>query len=55
MSYREILQKQIRELKEKILTDESEKFALQKELNKLRISEFDEEMSESAHKGLLKG
>ncbi len=55
MSYREVLLKQILELEEKISKDSTLKAALESELNRLRIAEFEEEMKESQEQRLLKG
>ena len=55
MSYRELLIKQIRDLEEKIARDSADKEELQRQLNKLKISEFEEDMRESTDQRLLKG
>ncbi len=55
MSYREQLKRRILELEQKIAKDESEKLELQIELNKLKLSEFEEDMRESTEKKFLKG
>jgi len=55
MSYRENLVKQILELEEKITKDSTLKSALEGELNRLRIAEFEEEMRETQEQRLLKG
>jgi hypothetical protein len=55
MSYRELLNKQILELEERIARDSADKEELQRQLNKLKISEFEEEMREGADQRLLKG
>lgn len=55
MSYREELLKQILELEKKISSDSAQKSALEKELNRLRMAEFEEEMRESQEQRLLKG
>ena len=55
MSYRDILKKQIADLEEKIETATDEKSELQKQLNKLRLSEFEEEMATENTQVLLKG
>lgn len=47
MSYRDILKKQIQELEQKIANDTSEKEELEKQLQKLKLSEFEEDMRES--------
>ncbi len=55
MSYRELLLKQIAELERKIASDTAEKQTLQKELNRLKVAEFEEDMRESSEQHLLKG
>lgn len=55
MQYREILQKQIRELELKIANDSSEKEELQKQLMKLKLAEFEEDIKEEDNRQLLKG
>jgi hypothetical protein len=55
MSYRELLLKQIAELERKIVSDTAEKQTLQKELNRLKVAEFEEDMRESSEQHLLKG
>lgn len=55
MSYREILQKQIKELEDRINNQKSEKDVLEKQLAKLKLSEFEEEIGESTNQQLLKG
>ena len=55
MSYREMLLKQIRELELKIAEAQGDKAVLEKELNRLQIAEFEEEMRESSEQRLLKG
>jgi hypothetical protein len=54
MPYKELIQKQIRELEEKIEMHQGEKLDLVKELNRLRLAEFEEDMRTS-EKQLLKG
>lgn len=53
MSYREILLKQIAELEQKIQKDSAEKDVLEKELNRLKIAEYEEEWKETLEKRLL--
>lgn len=53
MSYREILLKQIAELEQKIQKDSVEKDILEKELNRLKIAEYEEEWKETLEKRLL--
>lgn len=55
MSYREILLKQIIELEEKMAKDSALKSALENELTRLRMAEFEEEMKESQEQKFLKG
>jgi hypothetical protein len=55
MSYKEELRAKIRELEEKILKDEGEKLDLEVQLNKLRLTEFEEDMKEQQNQKLLKG
>jgi len=47
MSYRDILKKQIQELEQKISNDIAEKDELEKQLHKLKLAEFEEDMRES--------
>lgn len=54
MTYKQILQKQIQELEEKIKNSQGEKAELLKQLTKLQLSEFEEEQRESGQQ-LLKG
>ena len=56
-SYRNLLIKQIEEWEEKILLDKSDRKELQKILNDLKKSEFEEEMREEndQQQQLLKG
>ena len=54
-SYRKLLLKQIEALEEKILLAKSDKKELQKLLNDLKKSEFEEDMREENDQQLLKG
>jgi hypothetical protein len=54
MSYREQLQKEIREIEHQILNSQGKKLELEQRLQKLRLSEFEEDMRES-NQQLLKG
>lgn len=54
-SYRNLLLKQIEALEEKILLAKSDKEELQKILNDLKKSEFEEDMREENDQQLLKG
>jgi len=53
MSYREILIKQILELEEKIAKDSADKSELQKQLNRLKLAEYEEDMRETQERRLL--
>jgi hypothetical protein len=53
MSYREVLLKQIAELETKIATDSAEKEILEKELNRLKLAEYEEEWRETLEQRLL--
>lgn len=53
MSYREVLIKQIAELETKIATDSAEKEILEKELNRLKLAEYEEEWRETLEQRLL--
>jgi len=53
MSYRELLLKQIAELEQKIASDTSEKEILEKELNRLKLAEYEEEWRETLEQRLL--
>jgi hypothetical protein len=55
MSYKDILEKQIREIERKIKLDSKEKDILEKELRKLKCLEFEENMREENNQQLLKG
>ncbi len=55
MSYRNLLLKQIAELEQKIATDSADKAELEKQLLKLKLSEFEEDMRESTEQKFLKG
>jgi hypothetical protein len=55
MTYKQILQKQIRELEEKIQNSEGEKSELIKQLKKLQLSEFEEDERTNGTQQLLKG
>jgi len=54
-SYRNLLLKQIEALEEKILLAKSDKTELEKLLNDLKKSEFEEDMREENDQQLLKG
>lgn len=55
MSYRDLLIRQIRELETKIAEAQGDKAVLEKELQKLKVAEFEEDMRESNDQHLLKG
>ena len=55
MSYRDILKKQIAELEQKIQSAQGEKSELEKQLNKLRLTEFEEDMATENTQVFLKG
>lgn len=55
MSYREQLQKEIRELEHQILNSQGKKLELEQKLQQLRLAEFEEDMRESDGQQLLKG
>jgi len=55
MSYRNLLLKQIAELEQKIATDTADKAELEKQLHKLKLAEFEEDMRESTEQKFLKG
>lgn len=54
-SYKRLLKQQIKELEIHIEQSTEKKEDLQKELNKLRIAEFEEDMREESTQQLLKG
>lgn len=55
MSYKDILQQQIKELEERISKYNGDKSILENELQKLRMAEFEEDIRISDTKQLLKG
>ena len=55
MSYKDELKRKIRDLEEKIARDEGEKLELEVQLNKLRLTEFEEDLKEQQNQQLLKG
>ncbi len=54
MSYKDLLKQQIRELEERIAKYNGDKTVLEDQLQKLRLSEFEEDIR-SGDKQLLKG
>lgn len=55
MSYREDLQKQIRDLEHEILNSQGKKLELEQKLQQLRLAEFEEELRDIGNQQLLKG
>jgi hypothetical protein len=55
MAYRDVLKKRIVELEQKIASSLGEKSELEKELNRLRLSEFEEDLVSENNQKLLKG
>lgn len=55
MTYIKQLQKQITELNDKIRMNQGDVAQLQKELDKLKLAEFEEDMREESNQQLLKG
>jgi uncharacterized protein YlxW (UPF0749 family) len=55
MAYKDYLKQRIKELEEKITSSTEEKNAIEEELNRLRLSEFEEDMREESSQQLLKG
>ena len=55
MSHKDEIKPKIRELEQKIARDEGEKLELEVQLNKLRLSEFEEDLKETQNQQFLKG
>jgi hypothetical protein len=55
MSYRDYLQKRIHELEHRIKNNLGEKDELERELKKLELQEFEEDLREQGNQQLLKG
>jgi peptidoglycan hydrolase CwlO-like protein len=55
MSYRNELKKRIEELNQEISEDKGQIEALKKELKRLELAEFEEDLSEDSSQQLLKG
>ena len=55
MTYIKQLQKQINELNDRIRMNQGDVSQLQKELDKLKLAEFEEDMREESNQQLLKG
>ena len=55
MTYRNQLKKRIEELKQEISEDRGQIEALKKELKRLEMAEFEEDLSEDSSQQLLKG
>lgn len=53
MSYRQFLLSQIAEIERKIASDSAEKEALQKELARLKLAEYEEDWKETNERRLL--
>ena len=53
MSYRQYLLSQIAEIEKKIASDSAEKEALQKELARLKLAEYEEDWKETNERRLL--
>ena len=53
MSYRQFLLSQIAEIERKIASDSAEKEALQKELVRLKLAEYEEDWKETNERRLL--
>ena len=55
MSYKEYLNKRIRDLEQTMSKTSEEKEKVQVELNKLKLAEFEEDMATESDQQLLKG
>jgi hypothetical protein len=55
MAYKDELKKRINELEQRIASSLGEKSDLEKELNRLRLSEFEEDLVAENNQRLLKG
>jgi len=55
MAYKDELKKRITELEQRIASSLGEKSDLEKELNRLRLSEFEEDLVAENNQQLLKG
>jgi len=55
MTYIKLLQKQINELNDRIRMNQGDVVQLQRELDKLKLAEFEESMREESNQQLLKG
>jgi predicted nucleic acid-binding Zn-ribbon protein len=55
MSYKDTIKQKIREIEKRMAEDESQKLELEIELNKLRLSEFEEDLKETQNQQFLKG
>jgi hypothetical protein len=55
MSYKKFLQQRIQELQREISEDRGEIESLRKELTKLQLAEFEEDLHEQDNQQLLKG
>ena len=55
MPYKDEIKAKIREIQKRMAEDESEKLALEVELNRLQLAEFEEDMKETQNQQFLKG
>lgn len=55
MSYKDYLKQRIRELESRVANDKQELDEIQKELNKLRLAEFEEDLTNESTQQFLKG
>lgn len=55
MSYKDYLKQRIQELESRVANDKQELDEIQKELNKLRLAEFEEDLANESTQQFLKG
>lgn len=55
MTYKDDLQKKIRDLEQEILSSQGKKLELEQKLQQLRLAEFEEDLREEGGQQLLKG
>jgi hypothetical protein len=55
MSHKDEIKSKIREIEKRIAEDESEKLELEVQLNRLKLTEFEEDMKETQNQQFLKG
>jgi hypothetical protein len=55
MSHKDEIKSKIREIEKRMIEDESEKLALEVELNRLQLAEFEEDLKETQNQQFLKG